>query len=65
MLSLDQIQVVFNGSTNPTALFSPSDDPVFVAVNDGFCIVEVFYHEAGKPANYRFPDINPAFQAQR
>jgi signal transduction histidine kinase/CheY-like chemotaxis protein len=36
MLSLDQIEAVFNSSTIPTALFSPSDDPVFVAVNDAF-----------------------------
>ncbi|MFN3789310.1 ATP-binding protein [Massilia sp.] len=36
MLSLDQIGAVFNSSTIPTALFSPSDDPVFVAVNDAF-----------------------------
>ncbi|MCC2970784.1 ATP-binding protein [Massilia sp. IC2-476] len=36
MLSLDQIQAVFNSSTIPTALFSPSTDPVFVAVNDAF-----------------------------
>ncbi|RLM52756.1 hypothetical protein DVK02_16020, partial [Halobellus sp. Atlit-31R] len=36
MLSLDQIQAVFNSSTIPTALFSPSADPVLVAVNDAF-----------------------------
>ena len=36
MLSLDQIQAAFNSSTIPTVLFSPSDDPVFIAVNDAF-----------------------------
>lgn len=36
MLSLEQFDAVFNSSTIPTALFSPSDDPVFVAVNDAF-----------------------------
>jgi len=36
MLSLDHIEAVFNSSTIPTALFSPSEDPVFVAVNDAF-----------------------------
>ncbi|VXC67561.1 ATP-binding protein [Massilia sp. 9I] len=36
MLSLDQIQAVFNSSAIPTALFSPSADPVFIAVNNAF-----------------------------
>jgi signal transduction histidine kinase/ActR/RegA family two-component response regulator len=36
MLTLEQIQAAFDSSTIPTALFSPSDDPVFIAVNDAF-----------------------------
>lgn len=36
MLSLEHFEAVFNSFTIPTALFSPSADPVFVAVNDAF-----------------------------
>ncbi len=37
---------------------------LIASMDDGFCIVDVLYDAAGKPIDYRFLDINPAFEAQ-
>jgi PAS domain S-box-containing protein len=34
---------------------------LFDSIDEGFCIVEVLFDEAGKPADYRFVEVNPAF----
>lgn len=36
---------------------------LFDAIDEGFCVIEVLY-EAGRPADYRFLEVNPAFEAQ-
>jgi PAS domain S-box-containing protein len=37
---------------------------LFNAIDAGFCIVEVRFDAAGRPADYRFVEINPAFVKQ-
>ena len=37
---------------------------LFNAMNEGFCIVEVFFDENGKPQDYRFLEVNDAFEGQ-
>jgi PAS domain S-box-containing protein len=37
---------------------------LFENVNDGFCIIEMLYDEIGQPFNYRFLEVNPAFETQ-
>jgi PAS domain S-box-containing protein len=34
---------------------------LFESMDQGFCIIEVIRDEAGRPADYRFLEINPAF----
>lgn len=34
---------------------------LFESIDEGFCIVEVLFDAAGKPCDYRFEEINPAF----
>ncbi len=36
---------------------------LFECIDEGFCIVEMTFGEAGKPVDYRFIDVNPAFEA--
>lgn len=31
---------------------------------EGFCIIEMLFHSNGKPADYRFLEMNPAFESQ-
>ena len=35
---------------------------LFEAMDEGFCIVEMLYAPGGKPVDYRFVEINPAFE---
>ncbi len=35
---------------------------LFESIDEGFCIVEVLFDAAGKPADYRFLEVNPAFE---
>ena len=37
---------------------------LFESIDDGFCIIEVLYDRDGKPQDYRFLEINPAFEEQ-
>lgn len=35
---------------------------LFDSIDEGFCVCEMIYAESGKPADYRFLEINPAFE---
>ena len=37
---------------------------LFVAMDEGFCIIEVLFDAAQKPIDYRFLEVNPAFEKQ-
>ncbi|HVS53585.1 MAG TPA: chemotaxis protein CheB [Opitutaceae bacterium] len=37
---------------------------LFDSIDEGFCIVEVLFDEKGKPADYRFEEVNPSFETQ-
>ena len=37
---------------------------LFTTLMEGFCIVEVIFDTEGRPVDYRFLEINPAFEAQ-
>lgn len=37
---------------------------LFEAIDEGFCIVQVILDEGGQPADYRFMEVNPAFERQ-
>jgi PAS domain S-box-containing protein len=42
----------------------PLDGSVVDAIDQGFCIIEVLFDEAGKPHDYRFLQVNAAFEKQ-
>lgn len=35
---------------------------LFESIDEGFCIVEVLFDESAQPADYRFVEVNPAFE---
>jgi PAS domain S-box-containing protein len=35
---------------------------LFESIDEGFCIVEVIFEGAGEPTDYRFLEVNPAFE---
>jgi len=37
---------------------------LFEALDAGFCVIEMRFDEAGRPADYRFVEVNPAFERQ-
>lgn len=37
---------------------------LFDAIDEGFCVIEVLFDEAGRPVDYRFLEVNPAFVRQ-
>lgn len=37
---------------------------LFHSIDDGFCTIEVLFDEKGKPFNYRFLEVNKAFEQQ-
>jgi PAS domain S-box-containing protein len=37
---------------------------LFNAIDEGFCIIEMLFDQNGKPKDYRFLEINPAFEKQ-
>jgi PAS domain S-box-containing protein len=37
---------------------------LFEAIDDGFCIIETKYDDRGRPVDYRFVEVNPAFANQ-
>ena len=36
---------------------------LFESMGEGFCLVEMLYDDAGRPIDYRFLEVNPAFEA--
>ncbi len=37
---------------------------LFESIDEGFCVVEVLFNQAGQPVDYRFLEANPAFERQ-
>ena len=37
---------------------------LFNSMNEGFCVIEMIFDPEGKPADYRFLKVNPAFEKQ-
>jgi PAS domain S-box-containing protein len=37
---------------------------LFESIDEGFCVFEMLYDEAGRPVDYRFLEVNPAFEKQ-
>jgi len=37
---------------------------MFMALDDGFCVIEVLFDERGEPVDYRFLEVNDAFEKQ-
>ena len=37
---------------------------LFEALDAGFCVIEMRFDDAGKPMDYRFVEVNPAFERQ-
>jgi PAS domain S-box-containing protein len=37
---------------------------LYESMDEGFCVIEMIYDQNGKPVDYRFIDINPAFENQ-
>jgi len=37
---------------------------LFESIDQGFCVIEMIFDDAGRPADYRFVEINPAFERQ-
>jgi len=37
---------------------------LFESLNDGFCTIEVIFDDHSEPVDYRFLEVNPAFEAQ-
>jgi PAS domain S-box-containing protein len=35
---------------------------LFESIDEGYCIVEVIFDESGEPTDYRFLEVNPAFE---
>jgi len=35
---------------------------LFESIDEGFCVIEVLFDERQSPMDYRFLEINPAFQ---
>jgi PAS domain-containing protein len=34
---------------------------LFNSIDEGFCIIEMLFDDAGRPVDYRFEETNPAF----
>ena len=37
---------------------------LFDSIDEGYCVIEMIYDEHGKPVDYRFLELNPAFEKQ-
>ena len=37
---------------------------LFESIDAGVCVIELIYDEAGRPVDYRFLEVNPAFERQ-
>src|SRR5205823_947412 len=37
---------------------------LFTSIDEGFCVIEMIFDETEKPVDYRFLEINPAFEQQ-
>ena len=41
------------------------DRELFEALDQGFCTIEIIFDHQQRPADYRFIDVNPAFEVTR
>ncbi|MGQ3051365.1 MAG: ATP-binding protein [Roseateles sp.] len=37
---------------------------LFESIDEGFCLIDVLFDAAGRPVDYRFAEVNPAFERQ-
>ena len=37
---------------------------LFNSIDEGFCVIEMLFDASGKPADYRFLEVNPSFEKQ-
>jgi PAS domain S-box-containing protein len=37
---------------------------LFKSIDEGFCVINMLYDKAGQPVDYRFVEVNPAFEQQ-
>lgn len=37
---------------------------LFESMDEGFCVIEVLFNDSGRPVDYRFLEVNPAFARQ-
>ena len=37
---------------------------LFESIDEGFCVIDMIYDEDGRPVDYRFVEVNPAFETQ-
>ena len=37
---------------------------LFESIDQGFCVIEMMFDDAGRPVDYRFLEVNPAFERQ-
>ena len=37
---------------------------LFDSMSEGFCVIEVLFNENDEPVDYRFLEVNPAFEKQ-
>jgi PAS domain-containing protein len=37
---------------------------LFNSIDEGFCVIEVLFDDANQPVDYRFLEVNPAFEKQ-
>ena len=48
----------------PRQFFEDYCRELFDALDQGFCTIEILFDEAGRPNDYRFTDVNAAFEQQ-
>ncbi|MBL9214003.1 MAG: PAS domain S-box protein [Opitutaceae bacterium] len=37
---------------------------LFESIDEGFCVIELIFDDAGRPVDYRFLEVNPSFEKQ-
>lgn len=60
--SFNQLQQQLNQSTASLEASNASFRNLFLHMSNGFALHELITDEQGKPTNYRFIDVNPAFE---
>lgn len=48
----------------PDAMLRSKYTSLFNSISQGFCIIEMIWNRYGQPVDYRFVEVNPAFQKQ-